>query len=106
MMPEFSDCALLVIDPAMPLHHAAYAIIEYQEELYFRQYIEKDNQKRLCALNTAYTDIALTETFVVKGCIVQQKQRGLPAKHYYKFNQQTKKLEFISKGYTKQTASS
>ena len=39
MEPEFSENCIIIVDPGMPIHHQAYAIIDYKHELYFRQYI-------------------------------------------------------------------
>ena len=39
MSPEFSENCILIIDPSIPVHHKAYVIIDFNDELYFRQYL-------------------------------------------------------------------
>ena len=75
MSPEFSENCIIIIDPSMPIHNEAFAIIDFEDELYFRQYIEVEGRKILRCLNTKYEDIELGDIFEVRGCIVQQKQR-------------------------------
>ena len=98
MMPEFSENCIIIIDPSMPIHNKAYVVIDYENELYFRQYIEKENKKILRCLNSKYEDIELSNGFEVRGCIVQQKQRKEKSLHYYLPNKISGKLEFNIKG--------
>ncbi len=83
MNPEFSENCIIIVDPAMPIHHEAYAIIDYNGELYFRQYIELDSAKVMRCLNSSYPDIELTGDYQIRGCVVQQKQRKQKTLHYY-----------------------
>ena len=83
MSPEFSENCIIIIDPSMPIHHNAFVIIEFEDDLYFRQYIEERDKKLLRCLNTEYEDIELGDIFKVRGCIVQQKQRKQKSLHYY-----------------------
>ena len=94
MSPEFSENCILIIDPSMPLHHKAYVIIDYNNELYFRQYFEENERKVLRCLNTSYPEIELNNSFEVRGCITQQKQRKHKALHYYVPNKFTGEIEF------------
>ena len=94
MTPEFSENCIVIIDPGMTVHHQAYAVIEYQDDLYFRQYIERDDKKYMVCLNSTYPEIELTDEFVVRGCVVQQKQRKQTALHYYHLDKQSKELKF------------
>ena len=98
MMPEFSENCIIIIDPSMPIHNKAYVVIDYENELYFRQYIEEENKKILRCLNSKYEDIELNNAFEVRGCIVQQKQRKEKSLHYYLPNKISGKLEFNIKG--------
>lgn len=98
MLPEFSQNCVLIIDPAMALHNRAYAIIRYDDELYFRQYLERGKQKILLCLNTKYDDIELKKDFQMIGCVVQQKQRRQKALHYYHLNPNTKAMDFNPTG--------
>ena len=98
MSPEFSENCIIIIDPAMPIHHKAYAIIDCKGELYFRQYFEENGKKILRCLNPSYDEIELNNDFEVRGCIIQQKQRRQKSLHYYLPNEFTGAIEFIQVG--------
>ena len=98
MSPEFSENCIIIIDPSMPIHHMAYVVINFEDNLYFRQYIELDNKKLLSCINSKYEDIELNNQFEVRGCIVQQKQRKQKSLHYYLPNKINGELEFNVKG--------
>ena len=98
MSPEFSENCIIIVDPSMPIHHEAYVIIDFNDELYFRQYFEVNGGKILKCLNSSYGEIELDNDFEVRGCIVQQKQRKQKSLHYYLQNKTSGKLEFNSKG--------
>jgi SOS-response transcriptional repressor LexA len=98
MLPEFSENCIIIIDPSMPIHHKAFVIVDFEDQLYFRQYIEVEDKKLLRCLNSKYDDIELNRGFELRGCIVQQKQRKQKSLHYYLHNKISGKLEFFSKG--------
>jgi SOS-response transcriptional repressor LexA len=98
MSPEFTENCIIIIDPSMPIHHNAFVIIDFENDLYFRQYIELDNKKLLRCINSKYEDIELNNNFKVRGCIVQQKQRKQKSLHYYLPNKINGELEFNTKG--------
>jgi SOS-response transcriptional repressor LexA len=98
MSPEFSENCIIIVDPSMPIHNEAYAIIEFKDNLYFRQYIEKKGDKLLRCINSNYDDIKLDEEFEVRGCIVQQKQRKQKSLHYYLSNVIDGKIGFSAEG--------
>ncbi len=98
MSPEFSENCIIIIDPSMPIHNEAFVIVDYNDELYFRQFIEENGNKLLRCLNSAYTDILLDNNFEFRGCIVQQKQRNQKSLHYYLPNKITGKIEFNKTG--------
>ena len=98
MSPEFSENCIIIVDPSMPIHHMAYVVINFEDNLYFRQYIELDNKKLLSCINSKYEDIELNNKFEVRGCIVQQKQRKQKSLHYYLPNKINGELEFNTKG--------
>jgi len=66
MSPEFSENCIIIVDPSMQIHHKAFVIIDFKDELYFRQYIEEDNKKILRCLNSEYEDIMLDTIFTVR----------------------------------------
>ena len=101
MSPEFSENCIIIVDPSMQIHHKAFVIIDFKDELYFRQYIEEDNKKILRCLNSEYEDIMLDTIFTVRGCVVQQKQRKQKSLHYYLPNKITGDLEFNVNGKVK-----
>ena len=105
MSPEFSENCIIIVDPSMQIHHKAFVIIDFKDELYFRQYIEEDNKKILRCLNLEYEDIMLDTIFTVRGCVVQQKQRKQKSLHYYLPNKITGELEFNINGKVKLTDS-
>ena len=98
MSPEFSENCIIIVDPSMQIHHKAFVIVDFKDELYFRQYIEEDNKKILRCLNLEYEDIMLDTIFTVRGCVVQQKQRKQKSLHYYLPNTINGELEFNTKG--------
>ena len=98
MSPEFTENCIIIIDPSIPIHNNAFVIIDFENDLYFRQYIELDNKKLLRCINSKYEDIELNNNFEVRGCIVQQKQRKQKSLHYYLPNKINGELEFNVKG--------
>ena len=101
MSPEFSENCIIIVDPSMQIHPKAFVIVDFKDELYFRQYIEEDNKKILRCLNSEYKDIELGNIFEVRGCIIQQKQRKQKSLHYYLQSKISGKLEFSIKGQEK-----
>ena len=51
MSPEFSENCIIIIDPSMPIHNEAYVIIDFNDELYFRQYFEENGKKIIKSIN-------------------------------------------------------
>ena len=98
MSPEFSENCIIIIDPSIPVHHKAYVIIDFKNELYFRQYIEENGRRVMRCLNSSYPEIELNNAFEVRGCITQQKQRKHKALHYYLPNEFTGEIEFNETG--------
>ena len=98
MSPEFSENCILIIDPSIPVHHKAYVIIDFNDELYFRQYLEENGRRFLRCLNSIYADIELNNNFEVRGCISQQKQRKQKSLHYYLPNDFNGEIEFTESG--------
>ena len=98
MSPEFSENCILIIDPSIPVHHKAYVIIDFNDELYFRQYLEENGRKFLRCVNSIYADIELNNNFEVRGCISQQKQRKQKSLHCYLPNAFTGEIEFTELG--------
>ena len=98
MSPEFSENCIIIIDPSMPIHNGAYVIIDYKDELFFRQYFEENGKKLIKPINSLYDEIELNDDFEYRGCVIQQKQRRQKSLHYYLPNKMNGELEFNSKG--------
>ena len=105
MSPEFSENCIIIVDPGMPIHNEAYVIIDFNDELYFRQYVIENNNHLMRCLNSSYEDINLTNDFEVRGCITQQKQRKQKSLHYYLLDKESGKMDFSNKGKEKQIIS-
>ena len=102
MSPEFSENCIIIVDPGMPIHNEAYVIIDFNDELYFRQYVIESNKQLLRCLNSSYDDIQLNNDFEVRGCITQQKQRKKKSLHYYLLDKESGKMDFSGIGKEKQ----
>ena len=98
MSPEFSENCILIVDPGMQIHHEAYVVVDFNDELFFRQYFEENGKKILKCLNSSYDEIELNNNFECRGCIIQQKQRKQKPLHYYLQNKTNGDFEFNSKG--------
>ena len=98
MSPEFSENCIIIIDPSMPIHNEAYVIIDFKDELYFRQYFEENGKKIIKSINSLYDEIELNDDFKYRGCVVQQKQRNQKALHYYLPSKVNGELEFSFNG--------
>ena len=98
MSPEFSENCIIIIDPSMPIHNEAYVIIDFKGELYFRQYFEENGKKLIKSINSLFDEIELNDDFEYRGCVVQQKQRGQKALHYYLPNKLNGEIEFSLNG--------
>ena len=57
MSPEFSENCIIIVDPGMPIHDKAYVIIDFNDELYFRQFIIENGMQFMSCLNKSYKDI-------------------------------------------------
>ena len=72
MMPEFEDGAIIIVDQSAPCGDGAYAVLEYNEEITFRQYVERDGKKFMHALNSDEEDVELVGKYVVRGVVIQK----------------------------------
>ena len=102
MTPEFSENCIVIIDPGAQLHNLAYAVVRYEDDLYFRQYLERGEQKFLICLNNTHDEIELKGDFEVVGCVIQQKQRKQKPLHYYHLNKETNEMDFSAHGKIKE----
>ena len=105
MSPGFSENCIIIVDPGMPIHNKAFVIIDFNDELYFRQYVIENKKHLLRCLNSLYDDIQLNSDFEVRGCITQQKQRKQKSLHYYVMDKESGEMKFSEKGKEKEIAS-
>jgi len=83
MLPEFTDGDIIIVDPGHPLCHGAFAVIEYKNEFFFGQYLEKQASKWMSFLNDEPNNFELESNFVVKGIVTQRSNgRRKHLKHY------------------------
>ena len=92
MSPEFEDGTIIIVDQAAPCGPGAYAVIDYQGETTFRQYVERDGKKFLHAVKGDEDDIELVEKYTVRGVVIQQKQFRF--RIYYSFWPPARKPEY------------
>jgi SOS-response transcriptional repressor LexA len=76
MEPEFAEGVVVIVDPAYPARNGAYVVIEYDNEISLRQYVEHENRKYLRPLNELYPTVEITGTYNIIGVVVQQSRRG------------------------------
>ncbi len=81
MVPEFEDGAVIIVDPAAPCESGAYAIVEYDDDVVFRQYVVHDGRKFLRPLNDDYPTVELRKPFRIRGVVIQKYYRRR-RKHY------------------------
>jgi phage repressor protein C with HTH and peptisase S24 domain len=83
MSPEFDDGHIIIVDPAVPLSHEAYAVIDYSGEILFGQYRVDEGRQWLCYLNPDHESVELISKFDVKGVVIQRSTgRRKELKHY------------------------
>ena len=102
MLPEFSENCIIIVDPGMPIHNEAYVIIDFNDELYFRQFMSENDVQSMRCLNSSYDDIVLNNNYEVRGCIIQQKQRKQKSLHYYLLEKESGEMKFSKNGKEKE----
>ncbi len=75
MAPEFSDGAVIIIDPGCTVVNGAYVLAAYREEYHFRQLVQRGDSTYLVPLNGQFHSIELTGPFEIRGVITQQNHR-------------------------------
>ena len=105
MLPEFSENCIIIVDPGMPIHNEAYVIIDFNDELYFRQFMSENGVQFMRCLNSSYDDIVLNNNYEVRGCIIQQKQRKQKSLHYYLLEKDSGEMKFSKNGKEKEISS-
>ena len=72
MIPEFQHGAVIVVEPVSACEDGAYVVIDYAGETWFRQFVVHDGRKFLRPLNDLYPTVELTQSYQLRGVVVQQ----------------------------------
>ncbi|MBT7309074.1 MAG: S24 family peptidase [Gammaproteobacteria bacterium] len=75
MAPEFSDGAVIIIDPGYPVVNGAYVLAAYKEEYHFRQLVRRNEKSYLVPLNSQFHSLELNGLFEIRGVITQQNHK-------------------------------
>ena len=81
MEPEFEDGSIIVCDSGQAIFDGAYVVVEYDNDFWFRQYVEEGDKKYLKPLNPAHPDIELTGPFTLKGVVWQKNYKRKVTKY-------------------------
>jgi len=85
MLPEFTEGAVIIIDPAGAIRDGCYVMAEYKNEYIFRQLRMVDDKLYLQPLNDLYDTVEIPNQEVIQGVISQQAgRRRKDRKHYGK----------------------
>ena len=85
MLPEFTEGAVIIIDPAGAIRDGCYVMAEYKNEYIFRQLRMVDDKLYLQPLNDLYDTVEIPSQEVIQGVISQQAgRRRKDRKHYGK----------------------
>ncbi len=82
MMPEFDEGDVVVVEPEGLAHDGSFVIAFHNEEYIFRQLRIQDGHYSLVALNPKYPDMDVPGIEVVKGVVIQKKQRSRKRKDF------------------------
>ena len=78
MLPEFADGEIIVIEPEGLAHEGSFVLARVDDEWMFRQLrraVDGENW-RLCALNPAYSEVAIDDLGSIRGVIIQKTKPG------------------------------
>jgi len=81
MEPEFEDGAIIIVDESAPCGSGAYAVIDYDNDTTFRQFVIVEGRKYMKPLNDNYETVELVGDYTVRGVIIQ-KYFKRKRKHY------------------------
>ena len=85
MLPEFSEGAIIVIDPEGTIRDGCYVMAEVKNEYIFRQLRIVENKYYLQPLNDLYDTVEISGEEVIQGVIIQKAGRSRKDhKHYGK----------------------
>ena len=83
MLPEFSEGAIIIIDPAGAIRDGCYVMAEYQNEYIFRQLRIVGEKYYLQPLNDLYDTVEIPGQDVIQGVISQQAGRRRKDRKFY-----------------------
>ncbi|MBT4836389.1 MAG: S24 family peptidase [Methylococcales bacterium] len=75
MEPEFPEKCIIIIESVTQCLHEVYATVEYDGELWFRQFCKEGDRAYLRPLNPDYPIIELVRNYYIKGVITQRNVR-------------------------------
>jgi len=88
MLPEFTEGAVIIIDPEGTVRDGCYVMAEHNNEYIFRQLRIVDDKYYLQPLNDLYDTVEISGQDVIQGVVTQQAgKRRKDRKHYGKSNE-------------------
>lgn len=83
MAPEFPEGCVIIVDPGSEASDGAYVVIDFADDVFFRQFVIDGERRFLRAVNSQYDGMELTGKYKVRGVVVQRTgRRRAQHKHY------------------------
>lgn len=83
MAPEFPDGCVIIVDPGSVACDGAYVVVDFANDVFFRQFVIEGERRFLKAVNSKYDGMELTGEYKVRGVVVQRAgRRRTEHKHY------------------------
>lgn len=83
MAPEFPDGCVIIVDPGSVACDGAYVVVDFADDVFFRQFVIDGERRFLKAVNSKYDGMELTGEYKVRGVVVQRAgRRRTQHKHY------------------------
>jgi len=75
MWPEFEDGAIIIVDPGGICKSGGYVVVDFNNDVTFRQYLEHEGKKYLAPVNDLYPTEELIAPYNIRGVVIQQKHK-------------------------------
>lgn len=83
MAPEFPDGCVIIVDPGGVACDGAYVVVDFANDVFFRQFVIEGERRFLKAVNSKYDGMELAGEYKVRGVVVQRAgKRRSQHKHY------------------------